>query len=86
VTTSVRARLRWEPGTNLAGIDPSSTPSVDDRDEAEADVEERRARLDEWQERLWAEQEHGLLLVLQGMDTSGKGGTVTHVIAGMNRI
>jgi PPK2 family polyphosphate:nucleotide phosphotransferase len=84
MTTSTGERLRWHPGTNLAGVDPASTPGVDGRDEAEADIEERRARLDEWQERLWAEHERGLLLVLQGMDTSGKSGTVTHVIAGMN--
>ena len=41
-------------------------------------------RLDELQERLWVEGTRSLLVVLQGMDTSGKGGTVRHVFSAMN--
>ena len=41
-------------------------------------------RLDHLQERLWVEGKRSLLVVLQGMDTSGKGGTVRHVFSSMN--
>jgi polyphosphate kinase 2 (PPK2 family) len=41
-------------------------------------------RLEDLQERLWVEGMRSVLVVLQGMDTSGKGGTVRHVISEMN--
>jgi PPK2 family polyphosphate:nucleotide phosphotransferase len=68
----------------LPGIDPRATPGVDDRETAEAAVPELADRLDHLQERLWVEGKRSLLVVLQGMDTSGKGGTVRHVFSSMN--
>lgn len=41
-------------------------------------------RLDGLQERLYAEGTRSLLLVLQGLDTSGKGGTIRHVVTALN--
>ena len=37
-----------------------------------------------WQDRLWAEGRRSLLLVLQGVDASGKDGTIKHVFRGVN--
>ena len=70
---------------DLAAIDPDSTPGVSSRDKAEDELPKLAARLEELQERLFAAARGGdssrkVLLVLQGMDTSGKGGTVRHVI------
>jgi PPK2 family polyphosphate:nucleotide phosphotransferase len=52
------------------------------------EVEEKLARdLDricEWQEKLYAESKQALLIVLQGMDASGKDGTISHVMRGLN--
>lgn len=45
---------------------------------------EEKARLVVLQERLWAEGKRSVLVVLQGMDTSGKDGLIRHVFAGMN--
>ena len=42
------------------------------------------AQVGELQERLWAEDEQALLLVLQGMDTAGKDGTIRRVTTGVN--
>ena len=42
------------------------------------------ARLDELHNRLWAEAERSVLLVLQGMDASGKDGTIRRVLTGLN--
>ena len=36
------------------------------------------------QDRLWAESERSLLVVLQGLDASGKDGTIKHVFRGVN--
>src|SRR4029077_11701999 len=42
------------------------------------------AVLDELAYRLYAENKRSLLIVLQGMDTSGKDGTIRHVMQGFN--
>lgn len=38
----------------------------------------------ELQERLYAENRQSLLIILQGMDASGKDGTISHVMSGLN--
>ena len=58
-------------GAILPGIDARSTPGVRDRETAEAQLPALAERLDDLQERLWVEGTRSLLVVLQGMDTSG---------------
>jgi PPK2 family polyphosphate:nucleotide phosphotransferase len=65
--------------------DPGSLASgPGDRVSAEAATLELQTRLVELQTRLWAESRRSLLLVLQGIDASGKDGTVSHVFRGLN--
>lgn len=72
----------------LADIDPSSTPGMTDKKKAQKELEKNRATLDTLQERLFAESKFGgtrsVLLVLQAMDTAGKGGIVRHVVGGID--
>src|SRR3712207_5639055 len=74
---------------DLAGVDPAATP-VGPRSKAAAarDLAEVGEELDRLQEALYAEGVGGgtrrVLLVLQGMDTSGKGGTIRHVAGLVN--
>ncbi|MFJ3668888.1 polyphosphate kinase 2 family protein [Streptomyces sp. NPDC090106] len=84
-------RLRVPPGepVDLSARDPRATPGgPKDKKAAPADLAAMGGRLGELQERLWAAGTAGdrrrVLLVLQGMDTSGKGGTVKHVIGLFN--
>jgi PPK2 family polyphosphate:nucleotide phosphotransferase len=70
---------------DLAQIDTAATPGFDAGKKAGAKaLATLGPRLADLQERLYAEGRTGgrrsLLLVLQGMDTSGKGGTVRHVV------
>ncbi|MYW00973.1 polyphosphate kinase 2 family protein [Streptomyces sp. SID3343] len=88
---SVRAALRLPGGpVELSAIDPRGTPNFPgDKDEALADIAAMAPQLAELQERLYAQAVAGgarrrLLVVVQGMDTSGKGGTVKHVIGQFN--
>jgi PPK2 family polyphosphate:nucleotide phosphotransferase len=81
VTQLLRPHLS---GDIVAGIDPRSTPGVGDREAAEGEMPALAERLDELQERLWVEGIRSLLVVLQGMDTSGKGGTIRHVFSAMH--
>jgi len=43
-----------------------------------------RKQLAKLQEVLYASQEYALLIVLQGMDTAGKDGTIRHIFSGVN--
>lgn len=56
----------------------------DGKDQAQARTEELLEKLAALQERLYANGERALLIVLQGMDTSGKDGTIKHVMSGVN--
>ncbi len=68
----------------IAEVDPDSTPGLKKARKARADFDKHRAELFTLQERLYAEHKRALLVVLQGMDTSGKDGTVVHVMGHMN--
>jgi PPK2 family polyphosphate:nucleotide phosphotransferase len=54
------------------------------RARAEEILEENRAELAKAQDVFYASRRYALLLILQGMDASGKDGTIKHVMAGVN--
>lgn len=83
--TSPLLALRAGPDFDLAALDRSSTPGFTGRkSDGKARVDERGDLLNELQERLFADGRYGgnrsVLLILQGLDTAGKGGIVRHVI------
>ena len=83
---SVRELLRVRPTKGqltLADIDPGATPGVR-KATARADKARDGEKLRQLQERLYAEGTRSVLLVLQGMDTSGKDGTIIHVIGAVD--
>lgn len=43
-----------------------------------------KTRLQDLQELLYANQTHSMLIILQGMDSAGKDGTIKHVMSGVN--
>ncbi|MFD4559051.1 PPK2 family polyphosphate kinase [Streptomyces sp. NPDC058469] len=74
---------------DLSSYDATATPGGPaDKAAGLKDTARMGERLADLQERLWAASTAGdgrrLLLILQGMDTSGKGGTVKHVIGLFN--
>jgi len=74
-------RFRIKPGehAHLAKRDPADTSAFPDRKSAEAQSEQDGALINEWQDKLYAEGKRALLVVLQGVDTAGKDGTIRHV-------
>jgi PPK2 family polyphosphate:nucleotide phosphotransferase len=81
--------LRVGPGFSLADLDPSSTPGfTGDKAAGEEVMGDLQSRLSDLQERLFAESRGGgrrsVLLVIQGMDTSGKGGIMRHVVGAVD--
>jgi PPK2 family polyphosphate:nucleotide phosphotransferase len=79
-------RHRAEPGErlSLADVDPAATEHYKKKKDVAKDLEAQRRRIQDLQERLYAENEQGLLVVLQAMDTGGKDGTIKHVFGGVN--
>jgi PPK2 family polyphosphate:nucleotide phosphotransferase len=82
----LRSTLRVKPGSafKLADRDPRDTLGFKDKDAAAGTLEDNVDRLDELQYTLWAENQRAVLIVLQGMDTSGKDGTIRHVMTGFD--
>src|SRR2546430_4086306 len=78
------AHHRVRPGTRvrLDHIDPADTGKHTDEAAAHAKLGRDIAHLAKLQDVLYAERRHAVLVVLQGMDTSGKDGTVKHVMSG----
>ena len=76
-------------GFQLSAVDPRSTPGFQgDKAAGEAALKSGSGELAELQEKLFAAStfgsERSVLLVLQAMDTAGKGGIVDHVLGETN--
>ncbi|GAA3736144.1 polyphosphate kinase 2 family protein [Leifsonia bigeumensis] len=81
--------LKVMSGFVLADVDPSSTPGFEgDKDDGEALLTDAGPEIADLQERLYAESREGglrkVLLVLQAMDTAGKGGVIRHVVGAID--
>ncbi len=73
------------PGTRavLADFDPHGKYGLKKK-EGKAEVKELNKELNKLQELLYATRKYSLLIVLQGMDTSGKDGVIKHVVEAFN--
>lgn len=80
-------RYRVKPGdkVNLEKWNAGETRAYDgDKDEGKEKLLELNEELEALQELLYAQNKHKVLVVLQGMDTGGKDGTIRHVFEGVN--
>jgi PPK2 family polyphosphate:nucleotide phosphotransferase len=79
-------RIRVEPGTRakLADRDPRDTLGLETKEKAREHVAELVVRLERLQRRLYAEARRSVLLVVQGLDASGKDGVIRAVFEGLN--
>lgn len=80
-----RFRVRKGDGFKLADYDPGDTCVLDiDKKDGKEILEAGVKRLSKLQERLYAEERWAILMILQGIDTSGKDGVIKHVLSGIN--
>ena len=79
-------RYRIKPGhkLDLSKWDADEHAEFKSKDTAQAKTADLVQELDHLQELLYAEHKHKVLIVLQGMDTSGKDGTIRQVFSGVN--
>jgi PPK2 family polyphosphate:nucleotide phosphotransferase len=75
-----------KPGSSvsLKDYDPDETGPYASSEEAQGDLQKHLEELDKLQYLLFAESRRSVLVVLQGMDTSGKDGTIRHVMGGVS--
>jgi PPK2 family polyphosphate:nucleotide phosphotransferase len=81
------SKFRIKPGAkvDLAKRDPADkSPVSGNKTERLARLAELAPRIDTLQDLLYAEKKHKLLVVLQGMDTAGKDGTIRHVFSAVD--
>ena len=78
--------LRVQPGApiRLAEIDPNDTNGFKEKDDARELHAQNLHKVEILQEKLAASRSYAILIVLQGMDSSGKDGVIKHVMSGIN--
>jgi PPK2 family polyphosphate:nucleotide phosphotransferase len=83
---NARHRFRVKPGRRFRphDVDPDETGDYRHKSEVDELTSAMAREIDGLQQTLYAERSRSLLLILQGMDTSGKDGTVRHVMSGVN--
>jgi PPK2 family polyphosphate:nucleotide phosphotransferase len=79
-------QFRVKPGhaARLAQRDAAWTGDFKDKEDAGDALSANIARMAALQNLLYAQNKYALLIVLQGMDASGKDGTIRHVMTGLN--
>ena len=77
--------FKIEPGktVKLKNYDPDHDAGLD-KEQGKAEFTKLNAELDVLQEELYAAGMHSVLMVLQGMDTSGKDGAIRNVLLNVN--
>ena len=79
--------FRVEPGRRVRlprDFDPAGVTRKATKAEKKEILSKGIELLAEYQERLAAQDTHGVLVVLQAMDAAGKDGTIRHVMSGVN--
>jgi len=93
IETKLLDRFRVRPKKfRLRDCDPAWTGDKELRELSGEELKERArdyvrqtlVELSEEQERLWAQDQHSVLVVLQAMDAAGKDGLIKHVMSGLN--
>lgn len=79
-------KLIVKPGTKvrLKQFDPASHGKGDAAQGADQELEAVKAKIGALQRQMYGDNQHSLLIVLQGLDAAGKDGVCWHVISGMD--
>ncbi|HEY3447222.1 MAG TPA: polyphosphate kinase 2 family protein [Myxococcales bacterium] len=77
-------RVPWDKKFSLKAQDPNSTDGFKDEEEAAPRLEKSKEKMAELQDKLYAQDSWGVLLIFQAMDAAGKDGTIKSVMSGVN--
>jgi PPK2 family polyphosphate:nucleotide phosphotransferase len=82
--TTDRFRVDGDKPCKLKRTPTSVPPLFTSAADYESQLADYRQQINDLQSLLYAEQQRSVLLIFQGMDTAGKGGTIRHVMSGIN--
>lgn len=68
----------------LSKIKTDNTNSFKSKDDSIVRLEKNIEKLSILQDKLFAQGQHGVILIFQAMDTAGKDGAIKHVMSGLN--
>ena len=68
----------------LADVRPNDTCGLKSKEDARKGLEKGIEHLADLQEKLYAQDQWGVLLIFQAMDAAGKDGAIAHVMSGVN--
>ena len=85
-TREILERFIAPPGkrVSLSDYDPAFTPDDVTKEDAATLLAESLRRLAKYQDMLYAQDRHALLVILQALDAAGKDGVIKHVMTGLN--
>lgn len=86
MATDFSKELMVKPGekVKLSKYDPDDTLGWQKNHQMKSSLKKALQRIDLLQYVLFAERKRAVLIVLQGLDTAGKDGTIRHVMSGVN--
>ena len=77
-------RVEYGKSFRLKDFDPASTLKLRSREAADKLLQQSIARVNDLQEKLYAQDQWAVLLIFQAMDAAGKDSTIKHVMSGVN--
>jgi polyphosphate kinase 2 (PPK2 family) len=77
-------RINHGKSFRLKDYDPTDSRGLDLKDQTDELLKESIALMQDRQEKLYAQQEWAVLLIVQAMDAAGKDGVIKHVMSGLN--
>ncbi len=85
-TSKLEKSYRVDDGKHfrLKDFDPADTSNWRSKEHAAAQLQKDISRLEELQDKLYAQDRWAVLLIFQAMDAAGKDGTIKHVMSGVN--
>src|SRR5690349_12365094 len=85
-TSKVAEAFRIDHGKDfrLKDYDPADTGKLHSKEKAIELLQKDIALLAEFQDKLYAQDQWGVLLIIQAMDAAGKDGLIKHVMSGVN--
>lgn len=81
---SNKFRIEHGKSFRLKDFDPADTHGFDWKNEADEILQQSAVRIQEMQDKLYAQDEWAVLLIFQAMDAAGKDGVIKHVMSGVN--
>ena len=77
-------RVKPGKGFRLRDFDPADTGKLHSKEHAQEALQKGIAEMAELQDKLYAQDRWGVLLIFQAMDAAGKDGAIKHVMSGVN--